>query len=457
MINCTIFSPETCKKIVDEISNSKELPFGNELFTEEIKQEMQSLTYRERVYTPEVTVLAFLSQVMDDDHSQQAAVAKIIAESVARGEEPPSANTSAYSQARSRLSEDLLASLVRSVSNELSDSIPDDWLYNGRKIKLVDGSTLSMPDTVDNQALYPQPDTQKIGVGFPIARIVVLLDYITGMIMDLAIGAYSGKETGEHALFRQLVSSLNAGDILLGDRYYPSFFLIAMLMQLGVDGVFPMHSARKYDLDMGIYLGTKDHISTWKKPVKPAWMEQDEYDLIPIYISVREVEVETKRSGFRSKTRILVTTLLDNKLVSKIDLARLYDYRWFVELSLRDIKDTMHMDILRGQTPEMVRKEIWVHLLAYNLIRKIMAQAAFIHEKETKELSFKLALQTVKAFQQRGLLDDYNYDVYVNLFDAIVVKKVGHRGERHEPRCVKRRPKAFPRLQQSRAIYKNVA
>ena len=457
MANCTILSPVIRKKIISDLKSSPELPFGNVLSKEEINRKMQNLTFRERVFTPDVTLLAFLSQVMSDDQSQQAAVAKVIATLVANGENSPSANTSAYSQARSRLPESVLASLAIDTATELESGIPDKWLWNGRKIKLVDGSTLSMPDTPENQAVYPQPDTQKIDVGFPIARIVVLIDYITGAIMDLAIGPYSGKETGEQALFRLLISSINTKDVLLGDRYYPSFFLMATIMALGVDGVFPIHIARKYDFNQGVSLGHKDHIVDWVKPAKPEWVKQDEYDTFPQKIMIREVATERHRNGFRSQTMVLVTTFVDSVTVTKTDLADLYDYRWCVEISLRDIKTTMHMDILRGKTPDMVRKEIWAHLLAYNLIRKIMAQAALIHGKSTKELSFKLALQTIKAFQQKGILDINNQDVFNKLLQIITNKKVGHRDGRHEPRNVKRRPKAFQRLQQSRGFYKHAA
>jgi hypothetical protein len=400
---------------------------------------------------------AFLSQVMDADQSQQGVVARIIASSIASGIKPPSANTSAYSQARCRLPEQILSNLVQKTATKLVDDIPHEWLWNGRKIKVVDGSTISMPDTAENQAVYPQPNTQKDGVGFPIARIVVIIDYTTGAVINLAIGAYSGKETGEHALLRQLISSINHNDILLGDRYYPSYFLMTMLIQLGIDGVFPMHRSRKYNFNVGKRLGYKDHIVEWKKPVKPAWMGQKEYDSFPQKIIIRETAIEQKRPGFRSKNMVLVTTLLDATVSTKADLAKLYDYRWFVEISLRDIKNTMQMDILRCKTPDMVRKEIWVHLLAYNLIRKIMAQAAFIHGKSTKELSFKLALQTIKAFWQAGILDNNNTDVYTKLLNAIVYKKVGNRKGRQEPRFVKRRPKAFPLLQKSRELYRNVA
>jgi len=457
-MNYSIFSGLKTKEVITNLKSNDKLPFSQILRKDDIDPKLQdAVIYRERIFTPHVTLLAFLSQVMDDDQSQQAAVSRVVAEFIARGEEPPSANTAAYSQARSKLSESLLSSLVRDSATQLEAEIPAEWLWNGRKVKLVDGSTVSMPDTPANQAAYPQAKTQNPGIGFPIARVVVLVDYFTGAVADFAIGAYSGKETGEHALFRQLVSSLSVRDVLLGDRYYPSFFLIAMLIRNGIDGVFPIHSARDYDFKTGISLGDKDHVAKWKRPAKPKWMEQDEYDSFPKEISVREVAIEKHRQGFRSQTLVLVTTLLDAVTTTKNMLAELYNYRWFVEISLRNIKTVMHMDILRGKTPGMVRKEIWVHLLAYNLIRKIMVQAAIIYQRRPAELSFKLALQTIKAFQQRGLLKDNSCEIYTKLLKAIAYKKVGNRNGRQEPRAVKRRPKAFPRLQQSRGFYKNAA
>lgn len=454
-MNFTICSPLQDKKIITNLKTSPELPFSKILTAEEINEKMQNIKYRDRVFPPDVTLWAFLSQVMDADQSQQKAVSRVIAETIVQGEEPPSANTSGYSQARSRLPEIALSNLVIETAEQLVKDTPNKWLWNGRRIKLVDGSTLSMPDTKENQDKYPQPDTQKDGVGFPIARIVAIIDYITGVVMNLAIAPYSGKETGEHALFRQIISSLNFGDVLLGDCYYPSYFLMATLIRLGIDGVFPMHNARNYDFNTGTHLGKKDHISNWEKPAQPTWMEQDEYDSFPATISIREVEVKNKRNGFRDKGMVLVTTFLDPVAIARETLADLYDYRWYVEISLLNIKNTLNMDILRGKTPEMVRKEIWVHLLAYNLIRKIMAQAAFVHDKSATELSFKLALQTIESFQEKGLLDgEY---AYMKLLDTIVYKTVGKRKGRHEPRCVKRRPKAFPLLQKSRVLYKNAA
>lgn len=336
----------------------------------------------------------------------------------------------------------------------MQNALQKHYLWRDREIKLIDGSTLSMQeDTKKNQATYPQPESQKAGLGFPIARIVAVISYTTGAVLDLSMGQYSGKETGEHALLRELISMFNKGDVVLADSYYASFFLCATLISMGVDFAFPMHSARNYDFRKGTKLGKKDHIVAWEKPVKPSWMDQKAYDVYPNKIKIRELEVMQKTPGFKSKKRVLVTTFLDPKNVSKNDLNDLYGYRWSVEIDLRAIKDTMNMGVVGGKTPEMVYKEIWARLLAYNLIREIMLKAAIAHKKNPRELSFKLALQVIDSFSQRGLLSNIDEKIYLDLLKIIAYKKVGNRAGRSEPRRVKRRPKPTPRLQIPRQQY----
>lgn len=280
-----------------------------------------------------------------------------------------------------------------------------------------------------------------------------MVSLASGAVLDLAIGPYSGKGTGEHGLLRQLMHNFNRGDVILGDCYYASFFLMAELMKLGVDAVFPIHSARDCDFRRGRQLGKKDHLVEWKKPAKPAWMDEETYHSYSATITVREVSVSHQQKGGRSTSRVLATTFIDASEVSKEEMSSLYNCRWFVEINLRAIKGTMRMDILRSKTPEMVRKEIWAHLLAYNLIRKIMAQAAVLYNRTPSELSFKLAMQTISAFRQAGILSENNIAVYNELLKAIGYKKVGNRPGRSEPRKVKRRSKSFSLLQKPRASY----
>jgi len=224
-------------------------------------------------------------------------------------------------------------------------------------------------------------------------------------------------------------------------------------MMRGVDFIFPIHAARNYDFRTGDRIEKKDHIVEWVKPAKPEWMMQEEYDNFPKKISVREIEIVKKRNGYRDEKMVLVTSFLDNKTVTKDTLNVLYSYRWFVELDLRSIKQTMNMDILKGKTPEMVRKEIWCCILAYNLIRKTMAQGATVHNKNPRELSFTHAMNLIKAFRDKMIFSENDEFAYSILLQGIVQIKVGNRPDRREPRVVKRRPKAFPRMQKARYKY----
>lgn len=441
------------QSVISVFKTEKGLPFKEILPVNSIAEELKTIDYRDRFFSPDVTLWAFLSQVLNDDQSQQAAVARVIAFFIGQGRDTPSANTAAYSKARSRLPEEIISNLARKSANELEEMAPAGWRWKKKSVKLVDGSTISMPDTPENQAIYPQPRTQKKGAGFPLARIVTVTSHSTGAILDLAIGSWSGKESGEHALLRKIMHVFKKGDVALGDCYYASFFLIAMLMRMGVDSVFPIHQARIKDFRRGKQLGKKDHLVQWKKPARPTWMEKESYDQFPAVITIRELSISNSHKGFRDRSRVIVTTFLNQKKFPKKDLADLYDYRWCVELDIRSIKDTMKMGILRGKTPEMVHKEIWIHILSYNLIRKIMAQAAIHHNKKPRELSFKLTIQFIDAFRQSGILSNQDDKAYLELLNAIAYKKIGNRPGRWEPRRIKRRPKGFLRLQKARHFY----
>lgn len=443
------------KSAVATIKSTGGLPFQSWLSQKEIVSAIAEIDYRNRYnfYPPEMALWLFLSQKLEND-TLDATVAKFIALLAAQGKETPSSNTSAYSQALSKLTEKLISELARNSARNVEKEIPNAWLFQNRPLKLMDGTTVSMPDTDENQDAYPQPDSQAEGVGFPIARIVTVSSFSSGMVLDLALGAYSGKLTGEHALLRQILHNFEKGDIAIADSYYASFFLIAYFMMIGVDFIFPIHAGRHYDFRTGICIGNKDHTVAWLKPTKPDWMTQEEYDSYPTKIVVRELEIEKKRKGYRTEKMILVTSFLDNKIVRKNELTVLYSYRWFVELDLRSIKETMNMDILKGKTPEMVRKEIWCCILAYNLIRRTMAQAAIIHNKNPRELSFTHAMNLINSFRDKMIFSEKNEFVYRVLLQKIVQIKVGNRPNRREPRVVKRRPKAFPRMQKPRHQYK---
>ena len=396
--------------------------------------------YRERKYPPTVTLAMFLGQVLSADGSCQNAVNEAMVNRLLRGVEPGSANTGSYSDARKRLPRELVQELARSVARQMGTRTPARWTWRGRHIKLVDGTTILMPDTPGNQALYPQHGSQKAGAGFPIARLVGVISLAHGALLDVAMGPYQGKGTGEHALFRELLQCFAEGDIMLADSYYASYFLIAALMGMGVDFVFEQHGARHTDFRTGEKLGRRDHLAQWPRPARPQWMSLEEYDSFPAELTVRETKVGKK---------VLVTSFLDRRDVCKREVGSLFLHRWNVELDLRNVKDTLGMAMLSCKTPEMCAKELWVYVLAYNLIRLLMAQAAVHADVLPRQLSFKHTVQVWLAWSHKQFLADAAEDLPA-LFRLIAYVRVGRRPGRIEPRAVKQRPKPFPRLQTTR-------
>ena len=309
-----------------------------------------------------------------------------------------------------------------------------------------------MPDTPENQAAYPQQRRQKPGVGFPIARMVVLLSLATAMVCDMAMGPYAGKETGETALLRQLLGQLDEGDILLADRYYCSYFMVALLRELGIDFVVRMHQLRKTDFRRGRRLGRDDHLVQWTRPQRPTWMDEETYERMPEFIEVREVRVQIQQPGFRDKSITIVTTLTDATQYTKDDLAQLYQKRWLAELDLRALKCSLGMDVLRCKSPQMVGKEIWVCLLAYNLIRRAMLQAASQSNLSPRQLSFTAAMQKIASCWITLLLSEEIRAMMIAIhLRGLLAHRVGDRPDRVEPRAVKRRPKPHKLLTKPRA------
>jgi hypothetical protein len=369
------------------------------------------------------------------------------------------AETGAYCKARVRLSEEHLHGLLRATGSELHRKTQAAWLWKRRRVKIADGTTVIMPDTEANQGEYPQPDGQKPGLGFPMIRLVVIFCLATGAVLDAAIAAYSGKGTGELSLLRSIWNELQEGEVLLADRLYCSWFEMAVLKQRGVDVVLHRHQSRRTDFRRGESLGSHDHLVRWPKPSQPDWMDEETYASLPEELELRELEVVIHRKGFRDLKLILITTLLDAQEYCAEDLAEVYWQRWQAELDLRSVKETMQMGELRCKTPTMVRKEIWVHFLGYNLIRGMIAQASLEHGRRPCQISFKGALQTINAFQCILLNSPEVADTYQRLLTAIATHVVGDRPGRVEPRAKKRRKKNYavltqPRLQARKRLMK---
>jgi hypothetical protein len=433
----------------------QDLCFGRLLPQEQVEAalERHQVCYRERLYTPLVTIWTFLYQVLSCDQSCRAAVARLLAFLCVGQKKQGSAKTGPYCKARERLPEKLLADLVRHSGVELQGQVPAAKLLGGRPIKIVDGTTVSMPDTPANQKAYPQQAAQKKGLGFPILRLVGLISLSCGAVLDIATGPYRGKRTGETALLRQVLGSLRSGDILLADAIFSNYWTIALLLEQGVDYLGRLEGMRRVDFRRGQRLGRHDHVVSWSKPHRPAWMSRKLYHRLPDTLRLRETQVAVTQKGFRCRQLCLVTTLLETRFYCRAELARAFRCRWQAELDLRSIKAVMQMDVLRCKTPAMVRKEIWMHLLAYNLIRKLMAQAAAAAAVSPRDLSFKGTLQTLVAFAAAGWsCPERKHELYAAILRAAAMHRVNDRPDRIEPRAVKRRPKKQVYLNEPRPV-----
>jgi hypothetical protein len=255
-------------------------------------------------------------------------------------------------------------------------------------------------------------------------------------VLEAAIGAHASKGQSEQDLFRGLLGTLRAGDVLLADALYCSYFQIATLQAGGVDVLFEQHGSRITDFRRGHSLGKRDHAVHWSKPtMRPEWMSVEQYRAFPAQILMREAKVDGQ---------VLVTTMHNARAVPKSELSALYARRWHIELDIRNIKTTLGMEVLRCLTPAMVEKELWVCLLAYNLIRLLMAQAAHTAAVHPRELSFKHTVQMWSSWPRSAEPSE--------LFRLIAQRPVGNRPGRMEPRVRKRRPKSFPWLKVPRAV-----
>ncbi len=438
-----------------------DLPFTDVLTEEVLAPALAALTgWLDRIFPPLVTLWVFLGQVLSADHSCRAAVARLLAHRLSRGQGRCSPRTGAYGQALKRLPESFFADVACSAGRRLDDQAERRWLWHGRRVYLFDGTTVTMPDTRENQAAYPQVYNQKPGLGFPIARLGALVSLACGAVVNLGFCRYAGKGQGEVSLLRRLWDVLRPGDVVLADRLTANWATIAMLQGRGIELVSRLNKAhRKADFRRGRRLGADDHVVRWAKPTSIRSLDWQTYKALPESITIREARIRVRRPGFRTRSVVVVTTLLDPGQASKEELASLYRARWNNELDLRSLKSAMPMSELRCKTPGLERKEVWAPILAYNLIRTVMAQAAARHDIPPRSVSFTGAMQTLEAFQpllEFGATDDdaSRSQLYQELLDAIASQRVADRPDRYEPRRKKRRRNHYDWLTEPRAKIK---
>jgi len=437
-----------------KFQHSLGLPFRKvlpeRLFEEALAAE--DISYRNRLFSPRVTVWAFLSQILDQDNTCANAVSRVIAWLASEDQPLPSPDPSAYCQARQRLPESLFRRLVRTTGDRLETQVSAAQLWHGHRVYLLDGSTTLLPDTPANQAIYPQHPNQAPGCGFPITRFVCLFSLQTGAVQEVKIGSWS---THELHLTRPLHRYFQPGDVALGDSLFCTYADIALLQQAGVEGVFHMHGARAVDFRRGQRLDKHDHLVEWRKPRRcPAGMAPQVFAPLPDTLRMREVRFPVTRKGFRPKKITVATTLTDPVAYPKKELAALFLLRWEAELDLRHIKTTMGMEMLTTQTPEMARKELLCHLLAYNLIRSLMWEAGEQYGVDPKRLSLQNALRHLRHFlpELAHAPARKRRRLYERLLFTVARNVVPQRADRNEPRVRKRRPKPFPLMKKPRSI-----
>jgi len=423
------------------ILQAPDLPFADILSTECLQQFIQtSSCKRHRIFTPLVTLKAFISQALSTDGSCRQAVSQVLSERVSQGEQANSINTSSYCKARENLPLEPLIQMVKETGKALHDQSHSSWRWKGHNTLLVDGFTVLMPDTISNQQAFPQQSNQKPGLGFPIVRTVGLISLSAGTVISYAQAPYQGKGNGETSLLSQLFDDISTNDLLLADRYYCTWVIVALLIKQCSHLLVQNHARRKPDFRKGEKLGAKDHIIDWKKPErKPSWITEEDFLALPEAIRVRECAL----GG-----RVYVTTLLNSHVYPKKALAKLYKERWIIELDFRSIKTNLGMEMLRCKTEGMVRKEMAVHFLSYNLIRASIARSAAITKTIPRKFSFMTAVQlfteiTVQLVSQTGKILEH---IINSVLKAMTSIGIGKQKRKSQPRAIKRRPKAYPRL-----------
>jgi hypothetical protein len=409
---------------------------------------------RDRVYNVRRTFFGFLYQVLKPDTSCREIVRQIQALFGLHEAGPVDANTSAYCQARKRLPLDTLCRVrvgVAAASEKMAQ------LWHGLRPKLIDGTTVSAPDTPKNQRAYPQSRSQKPGCGFPLIRLLGVFSLSTGVLLQYAKG---NKHQHEVRLLWKLFEGFQRGDLAVADRGFCSYVWLALLLLRQVHSLFRLHQARPADLRKGQRLGKNDRLFTWLKPVqKPRWLPRCWWNKIPAQLTVRVLRFKISSPGFRPKSVTLVTTLLDPQKYPARDLAQLYVRRWKIELWFRDIKTSMGMEVLRCQSPRMLHKELERFFIAYNFIRALMVQAGAINHVELDRLSFKGSVDALRQFSlaiAQARSKKRQHQLITQLLEVIACDQVPDRPDRLAPRAVKRRPKAFPLLNKPRAQYQEV-
>lgn len=410
---------------------------------------------RDSIYTQGRTFWCFLWQCLHVGTAGREVVRQLQALLELSGAAPISSEDGAYCIARQRLPENLFVRGLQATA-AACDRIPTPGPFlAGRPVKLLDGTIVTVPDTPANQAAYPQVCSMKQGCSFPIMRVVALFSLLSGAIVAAACGSH---QVSELRLLYGLLAQLSKGDIVIADRGFGNYSMLALLLSRHVDLI--ARSSRKIDgRRRRKRLGKHDWLVSWKKsPNGSAVIPKDQFDALPADLVVRIVRGSLYQKGFRVRQITVVTTLIDPETYPAAEVLRGYLRRWRMELCLNDIKTTLGMAMLACKSPAMVRKEMLLHLIVHNLIRHTMACAASRHEADLERLSFKGTVDALRQFTQamaQARSTKKRRELWNYLLRILVSDLVPERPGRVEPRAVKRRSKKYDRLNLPRHCYKD--
>ena len=430
--------------------------FASWIAPESLTQQEQGCHSRDCVFSLSVTFWAFLSQVLNPGSPCREAVRQVQALLCLRQRPPIDEQTSAYCQARQRLPIGRLHQIFGRIAQQARPRA-GKRLWLGREVKVVDGSSVSLPDTPKNQKAYPQQKGQKPGCGFPIMKFVGLFSLQTGCLLSVVTGNFYQTEL---FLFRKIWHYLKPRDVLLADRHFSDYGTLAWLWKRGVYVIVRQHQSRPVDFRKGSYLGPNDRLVTWPKPIqRTRTLGQKIWDRLAEQITVRLIRVSIKVPGFRTRQILIATTLLDPKKYPAQAIAQLYLQRWQVELFFRHIKTTLQMEVLRSRNPQMVHRELLLHFIAYNLVRSIMLETARKNDVPLERISFKGSIDAIRQYSiaiNCAPTKKAAARLIKDLLKVLALDLVPERPHRREPRALKRRPKPFSLLTKPRHLFKEI-
>lgn len=420
-------------------------------------------TQRDRHFPVPTVFWAWLAQLLEANASCNKALTLIQTWCLTHNLPIPSSGNSGYCQARSKVPLSFLEAVTDRTTSHLAqrESSQDQW--RGLTLKAIDGSSVQLCDTATNQAVYPQPSTQKEGCGTPTMGIVG--------VTNLSTGGWEGFETcgwqkHDARMAPRLLKYIDESNLLLADRAFGSYEFIARVTGERKGHVLMrLHQARfkKLDWRKGEKVSNFERLVEWQKPAsQPPTSEltKEQWDALPATMTLRYIRMGYENRSGEKQMLVVVTDLLDPRIHPGEELIELYARRWEIEIKLRDIKTTLGMELMRVKSPEMAHRTLLMTVIAYNLIRAFMQAGAAEVAKPVWHMSFKGVLDLIESsresFRTHWNKPEKRAELRRKLISLSATKTLDIRPFRSEPRAIKRRPKNYQLLTKPRHLFREI-